>query len=78
MIRTCKQLESKLNEVNNTIDIKVVKEHGYYVVKCGGYESHIAYTLKELVNDCKAAKIELVYKFWTMQGMKVMHINGIK
>lgn len=77
MIRICKQLAAALNEVNNET-IQVTKEHGYYIVKCGGYESHIAYTLKELVNDCKAAKIELVYKFWTMQGMKVMHINGIK
>lgn len=44
MIRTCKQLAAALNEVNNET-IQVVKEHGYYIVKCGGYESHIAYKL---------------------------------
>ena len=38
MIRTCKQLAAALNEVNNET-IQVTKQHGYYVVKCGGYES---------------------------------------
>lgn len=36
---TCKTLANKLNTVNNTNNIKVVKEHGYYIIKCDGYES---------------------------------------
>lgn len=48
---TCKTLTEKLNTLNNTNDIKVVREHGYYIVKCGGYESEVCYTLKELVKD---------------------------
>lgn len=78
MIRTCKQLENKLNTINNTTDIKVVKEHGYYIIKMGGYESGLCYTLKELVKEVAAKEtIEMVYKWWTMQGMKVTTIKGL-
>lgn len=78
MIRTCKQLESKLNEVNNTIDIKVVKEHGYYIIKQGGYESEFTYTLKELVNEVAVGNISMKYNRWTMSGEKVKTIKGIE
>lgn len=78
MIRTCKQLEIKLNEINNTHDIKVVKEDGCYMIKQGGYESEFTYTLKELVNDVAVGNIKMVYKWWTMQGQKVMTIKGIE
>lgn len=78
MIRTCKQLENKLNELNNVTDIKVVKEHGYYIIKQGGYESEIGYTLKELVEEvANKETIKMVYKYWTMQGMKVKSIKGL-
>jgi hypothetical protein len=78
MIRTCKQLENKLNELNNVTDIKVVKEHGYYIIKQGGYESEIGYTLKELVEEvANKETIKMVYKYWTMQGMKVTTIKGL-
>ena len=39
-MRTCKQLAEALNKINNTINVKVVKEHGYYIIKMGGYESY--------------------------------------
>lgn len=78
MIRTCKQLEAKLNEINNTNDIKVVKEKDLYIIKQGGYESYHDYTLKGLVKDvAEKETIKMVYKFWTMQGMKVMTIKGL-
>lgn len=79
MIRTCKQLQEQLNKINNTNDIKVVKECGYYIIKQGGYESEFDYTLKGLVETVATKQtIKMVYKFWTMQGMKVKTIKGIK
>lgn len=75
---TCKTLTNKLNTINETNDIKVVKEHGYYIIKRGGYESEFCYTLKELVNEvANKETIEMVYKCWTMQGMKVTTIKGL-
>lgn len=77
-MKTMKQLQAALNEVNNTNDLKVVKEHGYYIIKCGGYESEFCYTLKELVNEVAAKEtIKMVYRFWTMQGIKTMTIKGV-
>lgn len=74
-----KQLTNKLNTINETNDIEVVKENGYYIVKCGGYESKFAYTLKDLVNEViNKETIKMVYRAWTMQGMKVTTIKGIK
>lgn len=74
---TCKTLTNKLNKVNNTTDIKVVKEHGYYIIKQGGYESEFTYTLKELVNEVAVGTIKMVYRSWTMSGMKTMTIKGV-
>lgn len=74
---TMKQLENKLNTINETNDIKVVREHGYYIIKQGGYESEFTYTLKELVNDVATDTIKMVYRSWTMQGMKVTTIKGL-
>lgn len=75
---TCKTLTNKLNTVNNTNDIKVVKESGYYTIKIGGYESEFCYTLKELVKEIAAKEtIEMVYRSWTMQGIKTMTIKGV-
>ncbi len=77
-MKTMKQLQAALNEVNNTNDIKVVKEHGYYIIKCGGYESEFCYTLKELVKEVAAKEtIKMVYRSWTMQGIKTMTIKGV-
>ena len=78
MIRTCKQLQEQLNKINNTTDIKVVKEKDLYIIKQGGYESKFCYTLKDLVKEvANKETIEMVYKFWTMQGMKVTTIKGL-
>lgn len=77
-MKTMKQLQAALNKVNNTNDLKVVKEHGYYIIKCGGYESEFCYTLKELVKEVAAKEtIKMVYRFWTMQGIKTMTIKGV-
>ena len=77
-MKTMKQLQAALNEVNNTNDISVVKEHGYYIIKCGGYESEFCYTLKELVKEVSSKEtIKMVYRFWTMQGIKTMTIKGV-
>lgn len=74
---TCKTLTNKLNTVNNTNNIEVVKEHGYYIIKCGGYESGLCYTLKGLVAEIASkATIKMVYRSWTMNGLKVMTIKG--
>ena len=75
---TCKQLTNKLNIINGTTGIKVVKENGYYIIKMGGYESEFCYTLKELVNEvANKTAIEMIYRSWTMNGMKVATIKGI-
>jgi len=77
-MRTRKQLQAALNEINNTSDIKVVKEKDLYMIVQGGYESKFCYTLKELVKEIAAKEtIEMVYKWWTMQGMKVTTIKGL-
>lgn len=75
---TCKQLTNKLNTINSTKGINVVKENGYYIIKMGGFESEFCYTLKELVNEVASkAAIEMVYRSWTMNGMKIATIKGI-
>lgn len=78
MIRTRKQLQEQLNKINNTNDIKVVKEKDLYMIVQGGYESYHDYTLKGLIEDvANKETIKMVYKFWTMQGMKVTTIKGL-
>ena len=74
---TCKTLANKLNEVNGTKGIKVVKEHGYYIIKMGMYESEFAYTLKELVNEVAKNTIKMVADRWTMSGIKFVTIKGL-
>lgn len=75
---TAKTLTNKLNTINGTNGIKVVKEHGYYIIKMDGYESEFCYTLKELVNEvANKAVIKMVYDRWTMQGIKVATIKGL-
>lgn len=77
-MKTMKQLQAALNEVNNTNNIKVAREHGYYIIKCGGYESGLCYTLKDLVAEIASkATIKMVYHSWTMSGLKVMTIKGV-
>lgn len=78
-MKTCKQLTETLNKVNETSDIKVVKEHGYYIIKMGGYESEFCYTLKELVNEIiNKETIKMTFDRWTMSGIKTTTIKGIK
>ena len=74
---TMKTLANKLNTVNNTTDIKVVKEHGYYIIKRGMYESEFTYTLKELVNEVAVGTIKMVADRWTMSGLKTTTIQGL-
>lgn len=76
-MKTMKQLQQALNTINNTNDIKVVKESGYYIIKKGGYESEFTYTLKELSNDVAVGTIKMVFSRWTMQGIKVTTIKGL-
>lgn len=75
---TCKTLANKLNTINCTKGISVVKENCYYIIKMGGYESEFCYTLKELVNEVASkAVIKMVYRNWTMSGMKTATIKGV-
>lgn len=76
-MKTRKQLQEALNKINNTNDIEVVKESGYYIIKKGGYESEFTYTLKELINDVAVGTIKMVFSRWTMQGIKVTTIKGL-
>lgn len=77
-MKTRKQLQAVLNEINNTNDIEVVKEKDLYMIVRGGYESEFCYTLKELVKEVAAKEtIKMTYKWWTMQGMKVTTIKGV-
>lgn len=74
---TLKTLTNELNKINNTNNIKAVKENGYYIIKMGGYESEFTYTVKELVNEVAQGTIKMVYRNWTMSGMKVTTIKGL-
>lgn len=77
-MKTRKQLQAALNEINNTNDIEVVKEKDLYMIVRGGYESEFCYTLKDLVKEVAAKEtVKMVYKWWTMQGQKVMTIKGL-
>lgn len=77
-MKTRKQLQEALNKINNTNDIKVVKEKDLYMIVQGGYESYHDYTLKGLIETvAKKETIKMVYKWWTMQGMKVTIIKGL-
>lgn len=77
-MKTRKQLQAALNEINNTNDIEVVKEKDLYMIVRGGYESKFCYTLKDLVKEIAAKEtIEMVYKWWTMQGIKTTTIKGL-
>lgn len=76
---TSKQLTNKLNTINNTNNIKVVKENGYYIIKMCGYESEFCYTLKELVNEIiNKETIKMTFDRWTKSGIKTTTIKGIK
>lgn len=78
-MKTCKQLTEALNKVNETNNIKVVKEHGYYIIKMGGYESEFCYTLEELVSEIiNKETIKMTFDRWTMSGIKTTTIKGIK
>lgn len=74
---TIKTLTNELNKINNTNDIKAVKENGYYIIKMGAFESEFTYTVKELVNEVAQGTIKMVTRNWTMQGMKVTTIKGL-
>lgn len=75
---TCKTLANKLNMINGTKGISVVKENGYYIIKMGGYESEFCYTLKELVNEVASkAAIKMVYRSWTMSGLQTVTLKGV-
>jgi hypothetical protein len=78
-MKTRKQLAEALNKVNNTTDIEIKKDGDMYIVVMGGYESAIwGYGLKDLVNELKGLEtIKMVYRSWTMQGMKVTTIKGL-
>lgn len=77
-MKTRKQLAEALNKVNNTNDIKVVKQKDLYMIVQGGYESEFCYTLKELAKEVAAkATIKMVYRSWTMSGLKITTIKGV-
>lgn len=78
-MRTRKQLAAALNKINNRNDIEIKKDGDMYIVVIGGYESTTwGYTLKGLVSELKDLQvIKMVYRRWTMQGMKVMTIKGL-
>ena len=78
-MRTRKQLAETLNKINNRNDIKIKKDGDMYIVVIGGYESAIwGYGLKDLVSELKKLQvIKMVYRSWTMSGMKTMTIKGL-
>lgn len=78
-MRTRKQLAAALNKINNRNDIEIKKDGDTYVVAIGGYESAIwGYGLKDLVNELKHLQvIKMVYRNWTMQGIKTMEIKSL-
>lgn len=78
-MRTRKQLATTLNKINNRNDIEIKKDGDTYIVVIGGYESAIwGYGLKDLVNELKNLQvIKMVYRSWTMQGIKTMEIKSL-
>lgn len=78
MIRTCKQLEKALREVNNDMKLCVEKTCGMYRVSYGGYRLS-CYTLKELVREMTKETVKINYALWCKDESKSsIYINGIK
>lgn len=77
-MKTMKQLQAALNEVNNTNDITVAKESGYYIIKRGGYEiiynNEVIDTAKDTYEACKLVKeYRIAFKsgnIWYRRGNK--------
>jgi hypothetical protein len=77
MIRTCKQLEAALNEVNDIV-LHVERACGVYRVTYGGYRLS-CYTLKDLVQEMSKETVALNYALWCKdESKKTIYINGIK
>lgn len=76
MIRTCKQLEAALNEVND-IKLRVEKACGMYRISYGGYRLS-CYTLKDLVKEVNKKTVALNYALWVKdESKKTIHIKGL-
>lgn len=77
MIRTCKQLEKALREVNNDMHLCVEKTCGMYRVSYGGYRLS-CYTLKDLVKEVSKKTVALNYALWVKdESKKTMYIKGL-
>lgn len=76
VIRTCKQLEAALNEVND-IKLRVEKACGMYRISYGGYRLS-CYTLKDLVKEVNKKTVALNYALWVKdESKKTIHIKGL-
>lgn len=77
MIRTCKQLEKALNEVNDIV-LHVEKFDGTYRVCYGSYRLW-CYSLKDLVEEMNKETVALNYALWCKdESKKTIYIKGLK
>lgn len=77
MIRTCKQLEKALNEVNDIV-LHVEKACGMYRVGYGSYRLS-CYALKDLVEEVNKETVALNYALWCKdENRKTIYIKGLK
>lgn len=77
MIRTCKQLEKALREVND-IALRVEKVGITYRVSYGGYRL-TCYSVQDLVQEMNKETVALNYALWVKdESRKTIHIKGLK
>ena len=77
MIRTCKQLEAALNEVNDIV-LHVEKFRDTYRVCYGGYQEW-CYSLKDLVEEMNKETVALNHALWCKdESKKTIYIKGLK
>lgn len=78
MIRTCKQLEKALREVNEGIGILVQKVGITYRVNSGGYRL-TRYSVQDLVQEMDKETVALDYFSWCKdEGRRTIYIKGLK
>lgn len=77
-IRTCKQLQKALREVNEGIGILVQKVGIGYRLSCGGYRL-TCYSVQDLVQKMDKETVALDYSLWCKdEGRKTIYIKGLK
>lgn len=77
-IRTCKQLQKALREVNEGVGILVQRVGITYRVNSGGYRL-TRYSVKDLVEEMNKETVALNYALWCKdESRQTIYIKGLK